>query len=196
MKIPVLKILLKKICGLIVLIILFFAQEMDAQENYCAACSREAWEGDSAALNKFISGCGVIDTISYDISNKPVKTDKKAYQTITMKLNSGKVMFTDSIYFIADKAPQFNGGDAAIVKYLSKNIHYPAGANIAGTVYISFIIEKDGSVKRVRVIRGIGELYDKEALRVINSMPAWQPGIKGKHPVRVQMTIPVKFSLH
>jgi TonB family protein len=181
---------------LIVLCILFCLQ-MHAQEaEYCAVCSRQAWEGDSAALNKFIAGCGIIDTVNYDASGKPAKTNKKMYQTVTMKLNNGKVMFTDSIYFIADKMPQFNGGDTALVKYLSKNVHYPAGEkNIAGSVYISFIVEKDGSVKHARIIRGIGEIFDKEALQVINNMPPWQPGTKQGRTVRVQMNIPVKFKL-
>jgi protein TonB len=187
---------LTKIFKLNLLFILFFLKAAAQQEGYCAICSREAWAGDSVALNKFISGCGVIDTISYDSLHNQVKSNGE-YQTITMKLNSGKVMFKDSIYFFADKMPEFKGGDVGLFQYLSKNIHYPAGEkNVEGTVYISFIVEKDGSVKHTRIIRSIGERFDKEALQVINNMPKWQPGSKKGNAVRVQMNIPVRFALH
>ena len=164
-------------------------------EGYCAICSREAWAGDSVALNKFMSGCGVIDTVSYDSLNRPVKTVGD-YQAITMKLNSGKVMYRDSIYFVTDQMPEFNGGMEGLYKYLTKNIHYPDGKKISGTVYVKFIIERDGLVKHASILRGIGEEYNKEALRVVKEMPPWQPGKKKGNPVRVQFNLPVKFSLN
>src|SRR6185436_4380638 len=96
------------------------------EEGYCSIFSREAWAGYLVALNKFMSGCGVIDTVSYDSLNRPVKTVGD-YQAITMKLNSGKVMYRDSIYFVTDQMPEFNGGMEGLYKYLTKNIHYPDG---------------------------------------------------------------------
>jgi TonB family protein len=93
--------------------------------------------------------------------------------------------------------PEFKGGDIGLYQYLTKNIHYPAGEkNVEETVYINFIIEKDGSVKHARIMRSIGERFDKEALQVINNMSKWQPGSKKGNAVRVQMNIPVRFALH
>jgi TonB family protein len=143
-----------------------------------------------------MSSCGVVDTISYDLLHNQVKSNGE-YETITMKLNSGKVMFKDRGNFFTDRVPEFKGGDIALFQYLTKNSHYPSGEkNVEGTVYISFIIEKDGSVKHTRIMRSIGERFDKEALQVINNMPKWQPGSKKGNAVRVQMNILVRFALH
>jgi TonB family protein len=156
----------------------------------------QAWEGDSAALNKFMAGCGVIDTVQYDSLHHPVKS-QQAYQTITLKLNSGKVMFRDSIFFVTDEMPVFKGGDKELIRYFSGNIHYPpAKKDVEGTVFISFIVEKDGRVKYAKILRGIGEEFNTEALRVVKNMPSWLPGKKLGTPVRVQMNIPVRFALH
>ena len=114
-----------------------------------------------------------------------------------MKLNNGKVMYKDSIYFFTDKMPEFKGGDTALFQYLSKNIQYPAGEkNVEGTVYVSFIIEKNGLAKNTRLIRGIGEKFDKAALQLINNKPSWLPGSKHGKAVRVQLNLPVRFALH
>ncbi|HKR06090.1 MAG TPA: energy transducer TonB [Bacteroidia bacterium] len=196
MKVAILSFTSKTIIFFIIFFVSSHIKLFAQEEGFCAICSRDAWAGDSAALNKFIAGCGVIDTIGYDSLNKPAKTNQ-AYQAITMKLNSGKVMFTDKIYFITDQMPEFKGGMEALLEYLTKNIHYPqTGKKISGTVYVKFIVEKDGSVKRADIVRGVGEEYDKEALRVIKEMPPWQPGTKKGNPVRVQFNLPVKFSLN
>lgn len=187
---------MKKIIGLTFLLAVISFNSY-AQEAYCEACSREAWLGDSAAVNKFIASCGVIDTVSYDSLNNPVK-EKPTYQTITIKLNSGKVMFSDSIYFVVDSMPKFQEGDKDLLKHISKSLRYPAEARekgITGTVFVKLIIEKDGSVKHVSVKKGIGGGCDEEAIRIIKAMPKWKPGSMGARPVRVQMILPVRFSL-
>ena len=180
----------------LILFCLIFSNTISwAQEGYCAICSREAWAGDSVALNKFMNGCGVIDTVGYDSLNRPADKANVAYQSITMKLNSGKVLYKDSIYFVTDQMPEFKGGMEGLYKYLSKNIQYPKSEKkISGTVYLKFIIERDGSVKNASILRGIGEAYNNEALRVVKNMPAWDPGKKKGTPVRVQFNLPVKFS--
>ncbi|MEO5569705.1 MAG: energy transducer TonB [Bacteroidia bacterium] len=187
--------IMRKINFVLLISILVNTRLVAQEGGYCAICSREAWAGDSAALNKFMNGCGVIDTVSYDSLRHPAKTNL-AYQTITMKLNDGKVVFRDSVYFVADKMPSFNGDDEALIKYLSANTHYPAGEKTTeGTVYVSFIVEKDGSVNHARIVRGIGEKFNSEALQVMNKMPRWEPGSNRGTPVRVQMNIPVRFSI-
>ena len=104
----------------------------------------------------------------------------------------------DSIYQIVEEIPQFPGGENAMMKHVSQNIVYPEEAKekgIQGRVFVSFVIEKDGSVSNVKVLRGIGGGCDEEAVRAISSMPKWKPGkMKGK-PVRVNYQIPVMFKL-
>ncbi len=168
-----------------------------AQETYCEACSREAWLGDSAAINKFIANCGVIDTISIDSLSNSVK-EKAAYQKITMKLNSGKVMYADSIYLVAQQMPSFPGGERALLKFLNTHLNYPASAKqagISGTVYLKFIIERNGELSQIKVLRGTNSECDKEAIRVLQSFPKWNPGMHKGQPVRVLYHLPVKFAL-
>ena len=94
--------------------------------------------------------------------------------------------------------PKFKGGLEALYKYLSGNIHYPVDAkknNIQGKVFLSFVVDNDGSITNVRVVRGIGSGCDEEALRVIKSSPKWVPGKIYGIPVRVQYAVPISFSL-
>ena len=94
--------------------------------------------------------------------------------------------------------PEFPGGMQECMKWLGKNINYPAEAKEKGTqgrVIIQFVVEKDGSITEAKVARGVDPLLDAEALRVINSSPKWKPGKQGGQPVRVKYTIPVAFRL-
>ena len=84
------------------------------------------------------------------------------------------------------------------MKYLSKNIRYPEQAkkeNIQGRVYVTFVVEKDGSITNAKVLRSIGGGCDEEALRVVNAMPKWEPGKLQGTPVRVQFNLPIVFKL-
>lgn len=104
----------------------------------------------------------------------------------------------EHFFTVVDQMPQFPGGTEALQKYLSKNIQYPSKAihkNIQGTVVLSFIVEKDGEISSTRVIRSIGGGCDEEAVRVIESMPAWNPAIKNGEPLRAIFNLPVRFRL-
>lgn len=105
----------------------------------------------------------------------------------------------DSLVFVVvEESPEFQGGDQARIEYLIKNINYPKKARkagIQGTVYITFIIEKDGKVSNVRILRGIGGGCDEESLRVVKNMPKWKPGRQRGKNVRVQYNMPLKFTL-
>lgn len=105
----------------------------------------------------------------------------------------------DSIYTVAKKMPEFPGGVKALMTYLSENIKYPEQArndSIQGRVFVSFVIEKDGRVSDVQVLRGIGGGCDEEAVRVISAMPDWKPGLNKKgEAVRVRYNLPVKYTL-
>ena len=105
---------------------------------------------------------------------------------------------TGQVFTVVEKMPTFPGGVKNLMNYLSTHIKYPAQAKkdgIEGRVFVNFIIEKDGSVSHVKVLRGIGHGCDKEALKVVENMPRWIPGEQRGKPVRVDYNLPVKFSL-
>ena len=102
------------------------------------------------------------------------------------------------IFTVVESMPGYPGGDAARMQFLQENIKYPQMAResgIQGTVYVTFVVETDGRVTDVRVLRGIGGGCDEEAIRVIQAMPKWVPGKQRGKPVRVQFNMPIKFTL-
>jgi len=105
---------------------------------------------------------------------------------------------TDEVFKAVEVDPEFPGGEEALYKYLAENIKYPEKAKndkVEGRVYITFVIEKDGTVSDAKVLRSVNEELDAEALRVINAMPKWKPGTQRGVPVRVQYNIPINFKL-
>lgn len=103
------------------------------------------------------------------------------------------------IFTVVESMPGFPGGEAARIKYLNENIKYPQMAResgIQGRVFVTFVVEKDGKVTDVRVLRGIGGGCDEEAVRVIKNMPKWNAGKQRGKPVRVQFNMPILFKLN
>ena len=104
----------------------------------------------------------------------------------------------NGVYQIVEEMPEFPGGVDALMQFLSKNIKYPEKAkdeNISGRVFLGFVVEKDGSIGEVKVLRGIGGGCDEEAVRVVKAMPKWKPGKMEGQPVRVSYQIPINFKL-
>ncbi|MET3978417.1 TonB family protein [Mucilaginibacter sp. UYP25] len=105
----------------------------------------------------------------------------------------------DSPVFTAvEQSPNFPGGDGAFGKWLSQNVKYPKDArdkNIQGRVILTFIVEKDGSLTGVKILRGVSDDIDKESLRVMGNSPAWKPGIQNGRVVRVAYSLPINFTL-
>lgn len=102
------------------------------------------------------------------------------------------------IFLVVEKMPEFPGGEEKFNQFLADSLKYPELAResgIQGRVFVTFVVEKDGSVSDARVLRGIGGGCDEEALRVINLMPRWNPGRQRGQPVRVQYNLPIKFTL-
>ncbi|TDG36984.1 energy transducer TonB [Pedobacter changchengzhani] len=97
-----------------------------------------------------------------------------------------------------DEFPSFIGGEKAFAKYIQRNLSYPEMAQEArtmGKVFISFVIERDGSVSNVTLVRGIGSGCDEEAIRVLKKSPFWKPGKNNGQPVRVRYTLPINFQM-
>ena len=104
----------------------------------------------------------------------------------------------EEIFVVVEEQPEFPGGNAAMMKFLSDNIKYPVIAQengIQGRVITNFVVERDGSITDVQVVRGVDPSLDKEAVRVIQSMPKWKPGKQRGSAVRVRFTLPVVFRL-
>lgn len=104
----------------------------------------------------------------------------------------------EEIFAYAEEMPAFPGGETAMLKYMGKNTRYPQLAkesNIQGTVYVGFVVGKDGSINDVKVLRGIGGGCDEEAIRVVKNMPKWTAGKQRGKPVKVSFRLPFKFNL-
>jgi protein TonB len=102
------------------------------------------------------------------------------------------------IYLGADEYPEFTGGAKAWSKYMERNLRYPSRAQeegAAGKVYVSFVVEKDGSITDVSVIKGIGFGCDEEAIKVIKKSPLWKPGKNKGTPVRVRYNMAINFQI-
>jgi protein TonB len=127
-----------------------------------------------------------VPTEEVQVEEKEVKT-----QVIEQKVEA-------EVFLIVEEPPTFPGGDAALYKWLGENLKYPEEAKelgIQGRVFVSFVVEPDGSPSNVVVKRGIGGGCDEEAIRIVKAMPKWSPGKQRGQPVRVQFNLPIKFTL-
>ena len=105
----------------------------------------------------------------------------------------------EEFFMVVENMPEFPGGDLGLMKYIQKNVKYPPIAkeyNITGKVYVSFIVDKSGSVTDVKIARGVDKSLDAEALRVVKSLPKYKPGKQRGKAVRVMFTIPINFTLN
>ena len=102
------------------------------------------------------------------------------------------------VFDVVEQMPHFPGGDAALMQFLRENIKYPETAEkngIQGRVICTFVVENDGSVSDVQILRSVDDALDKEAVRVIQAMPKWVPGRQNGEPVFVKFTLPITFKL-
>jgi len=124
---------------------------------------------------------------------------KKYILTIACMLSS-LVMFAQQgeVLTVAEQMPVFPGGEAGLNDYLQKNIQYPDDAKQSateGTCFVTFVVSSTGEVTGAQILRGAAESLNREALRVVNAMPKWQPAMQSGEAVSVKFTLPVRFSL-
>lgn len=104
------------------------------------------------------------------------------------------------VYFVVEDMPEFNGGDVRkFSEYISETLKYPEDAkkkNITGKVFVSFIVNKEGSVEKVKILRGVNPVLNKEAISVVKNSPKWKPGKHRGENVKVSFIVPINFRLN
>lgn len=144
-------------------------------------------EADAEAVTEYVSDGGVESGLS-----------GASDATGDFSLPSPEIVIEPDVFELAEVMPQYEGGLEAMMKFIQKKIRYPRAPRqmkIEGTVYVRFVVNGDGSVSNVELLRGIHPDCDREAMRVISLLPAWKGGSHNGRPVSVRMVIPIKFRL-
>lgn len=116
-----------------------------------------------------------------------------------IKLHEEEIEDEPTVFIVVEEAPEFPGGLQALGKFISQSIKYPQIAKengIQGKVHINFIVDDKGNITKIKVIRGVDPTLDAEAVRVVQNMPKWKPGIQQGKPVYVSFNLPISFVLH
>lgn len=154
------------------------------------AADKKATTKQEEAYDQTVAGIPPSSVSQKDLDNASSENQKSLEER---NINSS----ADSIIFVTDEMPSFPGGEVEMVKFISKNFNYPKSISdqliIATKIYVEFIVTKDGNIKDAKVKKGINPELDKEALRVINSMPQWKPGKQNGKPVNVKMNVPIQL---
>ena len=149
----------------------------------------------------------VVDTIKVEeqsqlmISDEQVATtvNKEVVEVVEQKQEEVEPeQKEEEVFVVVEEMPEFPGGVVALRQYLANAVKYPVIAQengIQGKVYVNFVVEKDGSVTKAKIARGVDPSLDAEALRVVSTLPKWKPGKQRGAPVRVSYTVPISFKL-
>ena len=140
-----------------------------------------------------------VEDITVNTATETVKSDETKYvPQEPPKVEAGPVENPDKVFEFVEQVPAFPGGQEALFSYLQKNIKYPPIARengIEGKVFLSFVVDKTGHIRDIKIKRGIGGGCDEEAVRVVKNMPSWKPGKQNGKEVNVMFTLPIKFTL-
>lgn len=123
--------------------------------------------------------------------------DNPVNETTSLDIHTNQSV-TDTIYNNIEIMPEFPGGFSELMNFLTSNVNYPESAktnNIEGRTFVSFVVEKDGSITDIEVLRGFDKDCDAEAVRVVSTMPKWKPGVKDGETVRCRFTLPFTFKI-
>jgi len=157
--------------------------------------------GGALSANSWGFGCSKASKVKY----------KRAYDRSSLATEESKplagekmeledsISDEDNMYAIVETMPEFIGGQQKLMEFLKNNIKYPEKAKnngVQGVVYISFIVDKNGDIQDIKVLKGVSDELDKEAVRVVKLMPKWKPGKQSGIPIGVSYTLPIKFALN
>lgn len=157
----------------------------------------------------------VVIILSLFVACQPTTTENDSYSTDSQTLESTEIQKettftpteavsenieknTETVFTVVEESAMFPGGQDELIKYLALNIKYPKQARVRGVeglVSVSFVVEKDGSLTDIKLLRDIGSGCGQEALRVVKEMPKWKPAKLKGEIVRMQFNLPVKFTL-
>ena len=160
---------------------------VDAEEVKNEVMDMEAQQEDNTAR-------GVVNQEGSDDADK----FQAVAEQVVVKEPEPEPVKEEEIFVAVEQQPEFPGGTAALMKWLASNVRYPQMAlenGISGRVIVKFVVEKDGSVSGVTLVRGVDKDLDREAIRVVKSMPKWQPGKNNGQAVRCYFNLPVNFKL-
>lgn len=160
---------------------------VDAEEVKNEVMDMEAQQEDNTAR-------GVVNQEGSDDADK----FQAVAEQVVVKEPDPEPVKEEEIFVAVEQQPEFPGGTAALMKWLASNVRYPQMAlenGISGRVIVKFVVEKDGSVSGVTLVRGVDKDLDREAIRVVKSMPKWQPGKNNGQAVRCYFNLPVNFKL-
>jgi len=170
------------------------------QKNEEIVLDEVALESPDQAVS-VLSGKSTEDNKNAREKSKEKKTDRYASARNNREaLTAASVVYDEdsTVFTIVEEMPEYNGGVEAIFYYIHDSLNYPETAlteEIEGTVIVSFIVEKDGSLSEIEVFQSLMKECDQEAIRLVTSMPNWIPGKKFGEPVRVFYTLPIEFKL-
>jgi protein TonB len=143
----------------------------------------------------------VIEIVEDDVEVEEIEmidTEADA-ETIVEEFEVVEEVVEEEIFTIVESMPEFpGGGQEALFKYLQKTMKYPQIAKengIQGTVFVNFVVGKDGKIRDAKILRGVNKMLDEEAIRVVKAMPSWKPGKQRGKPVSVSYNLPIKFTL-
>jgi TonB family protein len=139
-------------------------------------------------ISMILLGLGILAT-SYANSHAATRANK---ETATTQMQD------EGVFVIYETQPEFPGGMAELMKYIQKNIQYPSickEKRLQGRVIVQFVVNTDSTINDVQVIKPVNPYFDKEAIRLVKSMPKWKPGEQYGKPVQVRFTLPVTFRL-
>ena len=139
-----------------------------------------------------------VGTTDFDKGTDDLNVVREHKEEIIVEEKKPEPVDDNRVFEVVEQKPQFPGGEAALLKYVSEHIRYPAMAqenNIQGRVIVQFVVTKTGSVGEVKVVRGKDPDLDKEAVRVVKSLPKFVPGKMNGHAVNVWYTLPIQFKL-
>lgn len=170
------------------------AEEKAFYQQHCTRKDSVPFAESGLSATEF-PGIANVRSVWYKADNNTTYTLYDGTDTLRCIVTIGA---KDTLYGYVDQMPSYPGGESELFKYLGKNIRYPSAAldaGISGVIYITFVVERDGRMTGLEVLRGRHHSMDAESLRVIGNMPSWEPGRKNGKPVRCRYNLPVRFTL-
>jgi len=153
---------------------------------------------NTAIIIKVVENDAITEDVDINVEATESTVVHEYVPEVNYQMEEEEELVRVEIFVIVESMPEYPGGINALYQYISDQISYPTTAKelgIQGKVFVTFVIETDGSVSGVEVLRGIGGGCDEEAVRVVKSLPNWKPGKQRGVPVRVRYNLPVKFTL-